>query len=207
MPTPTSKPKSTNTPAPEATPTYTPTPELPDFCKIGDGIFETYLFGVGATRVKELEPGAYQIVIDKNINAGATFAEIFYTMISQLDSTLNYQIIWLKDGGLPIETFNAEFNPNDGALTAKITNLREDDSGSLITAVEFDSVSAINCDTHPDFLGKIISFRGQKYLLIGNPIQFKPVLVKSLTPNSSGGTGSGSGSTGGGTPGGGTPVQ
>lgn len=78
-------------------PSDTPMPPLPDFCRpvLGEAT-EVYLFGKKAIRVSEIELGVYQIIIDRNIDAGVFRADIEYTLLAELNRDLPYFILWLN---------------------------------------------------------------------------------------------------------------
>jgi uncharacterized membrane protein YgcG len=204
-PAPTAQPTAITKPTLTTKPSPTPTPQLPDLCAAGgDRSAETYLFGSGATRVKETEPGLYQIVIDKNINPNAFRVDAEFIRLGVLNPNLSYKVLWLDTDENVLGEFDANYNALDQQFSAIIKDPSEGDSGQLIPAAILTSEQADICLGHPDFNHRIMIWNGVYYLLLDEGVRFERVLVKSWQSGDSSGAG-GSSASGGGTPGGGVP--
>jgi len=194
-------PTKTDTPQPLRTATSSPTPQLPEYCTIMEDA-ESFLFGIDATRVEEIEPGVYKVVIDKNINPGVLYGSIEYVLLADLDQERTYQVVWLDAENEVLNEYDVLFNPIEEQISCEITGLRKDDFGTMAAVLLLSDDEAQLCLLHPDFNGQIVNVNSKSLLIIQPTVKFEPELVKSRAGSgSSGGTGSGSDGTTGGGPG------
>ena len=177
---PTPIPANTPQPTATATPSPSPTPALPSYCRsIPDA--ETYLFGIGATRVQELEPGVYQLVIDKNIDVSSLSANIGFVLHGNLNAELIYKILRLNEIEKIVDVYDAEYISSESRLIGEISNLREGEFGTLVPVSILADWQRITCHKHPDFVGNIFQDDSLSLLQVSSGIRFERILVKSRT--------------------------